>query len=155
MTEWKGFDPSGPCYNVPNKVFDVLLSTFGSATESKLALLFIVKPQPHTAAGLARLSGQSMASVGRCLRMWTEQGILRQISLAPKLNQSIEAGRCAGCNLEYPFMDTHHVQPRSENGSDVSANLVELCPNCHRLVHWQPWELTPIGREWLGLEATK
>jgi len=144
----------GLCYDIPNKFFDVLLPTFGSITEVKLAVLFMVKPQLHTAAGLARMSGQSKGRVSACLQMLAERGLLRQISLAPKLNLIVEAGRCAGCNLEYPLMDRHHIQPRAKGGDDTPENLVELCPNCHRLIHLWPWELTAAGREWLGLEAT-
>lgn len=33
------------------------------------------------------------------------------------------------------FLETHHVVPLSEGGSDSSANVVALCPNHHREAH--------------------
>jgi len=40
-----------------------------------------------------------------------------------------------------PFVEVHHLIPISrsedfENSLDVSANLVVLCPNCHRAIHY-------------------
>lgn len=39
-----------------------------------------------------------------------------------------------------PYIEAHHLIPMSQQGTfpvslDVSANIVALCPNCHRLLH--------------------
>ena len=33
------------------------------------------------------------------------------------------------------YLETHHVIPLSENGSDVESNVAALCPNHHREAH--------------------
>ena len=154
MKPFEGFDPSGPYHAVPNKFFDVLLATFSSATEAKLALLFVTRPRLYTAAWLSRQSGQSKGSVNACMQRWAKNGLAERVCVAPDLNLRATEGCCAGCGIEYPLMDRHHVLPQSEGGDDNPSNLVDLCPNCHRLTHWKPWGLTPAGLEWLGLEAT-
>lgn len=153
MAEFRGFDPDGPVYEIPNKFYDVLLSTFKGLSETKLALLFTLWPAGlHTVARLSKRSGQSKVSICSCLHRWAERGLVRQVSLAPTLSLIAEAGKCAGCSAEYPFMEGHHIVPQAEGGSDDPSNVVDLCPNCHRLMHWALWELTPTGRAWLGLE---
>lgn len=34
-----------------------------------------------------------------------------------------------------PFLEAHHVEWLSRGGPDVVANVVALCPNCHRKMH--------------------
>jgi hypothetical protein len=34
-----------------------------------------------------------------------------------------------------PFLEVHHIVPLSEEGEDIVANAVALCPNCHRECH--------------------
>lgn len=34
------------------------------------------------------------------------------------------------------YLETHHIQPLSENGSDTVCNVVALCPNHHREAHF-------------------
>lgn len=53
------------------------------------------------------------------------------------------AGKCQLCGEPAPFEDRagtpyleiHHVEWLSRNGSDVIENVVALCPNCHRRMH--------------------
>ncbi len=53
-------------------------------------------------------------------------------------------GRCEYCGQRAPFVDdkgspyleAHHVIPMSENGPDTIDNVVALCANCHRLMHY-------------------
>lgn len=33
------------------------------------------------------------------------------------------------------FIHVHHINPLAENGSDVSSNLIPVCPNCHAMLH--------------------
>jgi hypothetical protein len=34
-----------------------------------------------------------------------------------------------------PYLESHHIIPLAENGSDSIYNVVGLCPNCHRKMH--------------------
>lgn len=34
------------------------------------------------------------------------------------------------------YLETHHIQPLSENGSDTVDNVIALCPNHHREAHF-------------------
>lgn len=46
-------------------------------------------------------------------------------------------GRCRACGIDVkPVLAAHHVVPVSLGGSDTLRNLVTLCANCHRAVHW-------------------
>lgn len=51
-------------------------------------------------------------------------------------------GKCELCEndapFEYkgkPFLESHHVVPLSQGGSDTIDNVCGLCPNCHRKMH--------------------
>jgi hypothetical protein len=51
-------------------------------------------------------------------------------------------GKCEWCGeIGFPtsdggiYLETHHVIPLSENGSDVESNVAALCPNHHREAH--------------------
>lgn len=33
------------------------------------------------------------------------------------------------------FIHVHHVNPLADNGKDVSANMIPVCPNCHAMLH--------------------
>lgn len=35
-----------------------------------------------------------------------------------------------------PFLEVHHLIPMSEGGPDTPDNVVALCPNCHRSLHY-------------------
>ena len=45
--------------------------------------------------------------------------------------------KCKACGIAArPVLATHHVIPVELGGKDSLANLVALCANCHRSVHW-------------------
>ena len=52
-------------------------------------------------------------------------------------------GRCELCGQPSPFLrldgtpylEVHHIDPLSQQGSDTVENAVGLCPNCHRECH--------------------
>lgn len=55
------------------------------------------------------------------------------------------AGICESCGNPAPFkkakdntpyLEVHHIVPLSDNGSDTVANVLALCPNCHRRKHF-------------------
>jgi predicted HNH restriction endonuclease len=49
-------------------------------------------------------------------------------------------GKCEGCGNPAPFtgddgepfLESHHVRPLADGGSDKITNAAALCPNCHR-----------------------
>lgn len=53
-------------------------------------------------------------------------------------------GECGGCGDPAPFVDedgepfleVHHLYRRSDGGLDDPDNVIALCPNCHRRVHY-------------------
>jgi len=53
-------------------------------------------------------------------------------------------GVCQGCGEDAPFLDedgepfleVHHLHRRSDGGADHPDNVIALCPNCHRRVHY-------------------
>lgn len=54
------------------------------------------------------------------------------------------SGRCEACKQDapfktvdgFPFLEVHHLKELSQGGSDTVPNLVALCPNCHRRLHY-------------------
>jgi 5-methylcytosine-specific restriction protein A len=34
-----------------------------------------------------------------------------------------------------PYLEVHHIIPLSEDGLDITENVLALCPNCHRELH--------------------
>lgn len=53
-------------------------------------------------------------------------------------------GVCQGCGEEAPFdgvdgepfLEVHHLHRQSDGGPDHPDNVIALCPNCHRRVHY-------------------
>ncbi|WP_440767389.1 HNH endonuclease [Natronorubrum sp. DTA7] len=53
-------------------------------------------------------------------------------------------GVCKGCENESPFvgedgrpfLEVHHLHRRTDGGADHPDNVIALCPNCHRRVHY-------------------
>ncbi len=39
---------------------------------------------------------------------------------------------CRVCHWPGPDLELHHLVPRSQRGGDVAANIIPLCPHCHR-----------------------
>jgi len=44
-------------------------------------------------------------------------------------------GTCKRCGLKNVFIETHHIHPKGEGGTNDPANLVEICACCHRIAH--------------------
>ena len=53
-------------------------------------------------------------------------------------------GICECCNKQAPFLgadglpylEAHHVRKLAEKGADTTSNVVAVCPNCHRELHY-------------------
>lgn len=41
---------------------------------------------------------------------------------------------CEICK-SFEYLQTHHIQSKCYNGSNLPSNLCSLCPNCHNSVH--------------------
>lgn len=58
--------------------------------------------------------------------------------------RAVADGHCIGCDSAAPFEDeagdpfleVHHLTRRSDGGVDHPDNVVAICPNCHREVHY-------------------
>lgn len=37
-----------------------------------------------------------------------------------------------------PYLEVHHIKPLSQGGLDTLENVISLCPNCHRELHFGP-----------------
>lgn len=55
------------------------------------------------------------------------------------------AGKCEACHQSAPFtrasngnpyLEIHHKQRLADDGDDTLANVLALCPNCHRKAHY-------------------
>ena len=44
--------------------------------------------------------------------------------------------RCCLCPEHHDIVDAHHIVPVSENGTDDDWNLLVLCANHHRQLHY-------------------
>ena len=75
------------------------------------------------------------------------QYTIKQYSRNPyviKLALQRANGTCECCNEPAPFLrmdgspylETHHLIPLSEKGNDDIDNVSELCPNCHKELHF-------------------
>ena len=53
-------------------------------------------------------------------------------------------GKCENCGQfapfithdDMPYLEVHHIRRLSDKGSDTITNIVALCPNCHRELHY-------------------
>jgi predicted HNH restriction endonuclease len=53
-------------------------------------------------------------------------------------------GKCECCNKRAPFirekfnpyLEIHHVKQLADNGPDTPQNVVAVCPNCHKELHF-------------------
>lgn len=45
--------------------------------------------------------------------------------------------KCEVCGYEFaPVLQIHHIVPISQGGDNRSENIVCLCPNCHKTLHY-------------------
>ena len=42
--------------------------------------------------------------------------------------------KCFFCGYDI-IVEIHHIIPKCKGGGDNAHNLINLCPNCHRLIH--------------------
>ena len=54
---------------------------------------------------------------------------------------------CQNCKSKSKRLEVHHIQFRSENGSDDQENLITLCKECHDLIHDSSLKLNLKGKK--------
>jgi len=48
------------------------------------------------------------------------------------------------------FLDVHHINPRSNGGTNRVENLVTLCSSCHQLWHKNGWGMEALKKNGRG-----
>ena len=74
----------------------------------------------------------------------TSRTTYRRSDVVKEYALRVADGVCQGCGEEAPFLGTdgepflevHHLYRRSDGGADHPDNVIALCPNCHRRVHY-------------------
>ena len=74
------------------------------------------------------------------------QTIVESFVRSPEVRARVltrSGGRCESCNASgfllpdgRRFLETHHIIPLSEDGPDIDANVIAICPNEHREAHY-------------------
>lgn len=58
---------------------------------------------------------------------------------AKKIKKSVvnESGACSICGFAFqPILQIHHVLPISQWGNNSDGNVICVCPNCHKTLHY-------------------
>lgn len=70
-------------------------------------------------------------------------------------------GVCEGCSAPAPFesktgpyLECHHLYRVADGGPDHPANVVAICPNCHRRAHYSK-DATDFNKELMKVAAQK
>lgn len=73
----------------------------------------------------------------------------RNLTLAKSLKELYE-GKCQICGFTFKkengenYSECHHLIPLGENGSDSLDNIIIVCANCHRMLHYARIEFRNI-----------
>ena len=55
--------------------------------------------------------------------------------IKPRLVKKI--GKCEVCDFNFePILQIHHIVPISEFGNNQPENIICVCPNCHKMLHY-------------------
>lgn len=80
---------------------------------------------------------------GRALKKESTSTVYERSSEVRNYVLSRSKGNCEWCgeagfktSSGSLYLETHHIQPLSENGSDTVDNVIALCPNHHREAHY-------------------
>ena len=65
----------------------------------------------------------------------------RSASLAQRIVLAARDGGCIGCKAPTERCEAHHIQHWTDDGPTDIDNLVQLCPDCHHLVHDCNWQV--------------
>jgi predicted restriction endonuclease len=60
--------------------------------------------------------------------------------------KAIRDNNCKLCGTKAgPILEIHHIRPREIGGNEKDTNLMLLCPNCHKFVHFCMKDPTKVG----------
>ena len=73
-----------------------------------------------------------------------ERRVYERADVVKEFAKAAADGVCQGCLEPAPFVDqdrepfleVHHLTRRSDGGADDPENVIAICPNCHRRVHY-------------------
>ena len=65
----------------------------------------------------------------------------RSASVAQRIMLAARDGGCIGCKSPSERCEAHHIQHWTDDGPTDIDNLVQLCPDCHHLVHDCNWQV--------------
>jgi 5-methylcytosine-specific restriction enzyme A len=141
--------------------------------EASQVKLRALDPEPWTVLSYDSATGDHLLVRGSVARLFTDQHLFHSNAIPLPLKERLSspyvrdrrirdlaliraAGSCELCG-EVGFrtidgriyLETHHVVPLSEGGSDDARNVVALCPNDHRRAHFGD------DRESIRAELTK
>jgi hypothetical protein len=125
-------DPVLPADAAPTNPSDDELESWLQENEGRASVL----PDTYLASRAAAAPRTPL------LRATAGQGYVRDAYVS-MLAKRLAQGRCDLCREKAPFFDkadrpyleAHHVVWLSRSGFDEIANVVALCPNCHRKMH--------------------
>ena len=63
-------------------------------------------------------------------------------------NATIGFRPCEVCGWDKATCDQHHIIPRSQGGNNQKENLIDACPNCHRMIHAGLLSLNKTTGKW-------
>ncbi|PSQ21331.1 HNH endonuclease [Halobacteriales archaeon QS_9_67_17] len=74
----------------------------------------------------------------------TDRHLYKRSDIVKDFALRVANGVCQGCEEPAPFVDgdddpfleVHHIQRLSDDGPDDPENVIAVCPNCHRRVHY-------------------
>jgi 5-methylcytosine-specific restriction protein A len=97
-----------------------------------------------TKLNLSELRAIALAAASSDATIEQKQSNLSRRAEAIKRYALLRAGgECEACNQAAPFkaksgpfLEVHHVFRLADGGPDHPANVVALCPNCHRRAHY-------------------
>lgn len=93
---------------------------------------------------LRKKAEASVSGEHSTIKSSTSRKSYRRSAVVKEYALRVASGTCQGCKEDAPFVDTnnepflevHHLHRRSDGGADHPDNVIALCPNCHRRVHY-------------------
>lgn len=77
-----------------------------------------------------RHEGVKNAKTLRCQKLKGESTKIKRILVS-------KIGECEICGFDFkPILQIHHIVPISEYGNNQPENIVCVCPNCHKTLHY-------------------
>ncbi|MDG5818518.1 HNH endonuclease signature motif containing protein [Natronococcus sp. A-GB7] len=93
---------------------------------------------------LYELAKQAVSGENRSSTTTTTRTQMKRSEAVKEYALYVADGVCQGCGDAAPFngkdgepfLEVHHLHRRGDGGADHPDNVIALCPNCHRRVHY-------------------